>query len=346
MSGTDSQVNLEASLEEEEARLRERLNKIAQMKKLARELGYSLGGATVSIGVSTPEPQSFDGTIAGLIECYRTDERSSYKNLKYKIRNNYDGALNKVRADFGHHRVADLSADRIMEFYGRWAEGGKIAMGHALASKLRLLSGFGATALNDDDCIRFSAIMRSMRFPVSEPRHVLMTAAHATALRAKAHEIGWGSIALAQAIQFELKMRQVAVIGEWVPISDPTPSAVTWGNEKWVRGLRWSDIDDKLILRFVTFDRLRRKKPIEVDLSTLPMVLEELDKLTLLPTTGPMIICEPTGRPYTTAEFRRKWRLVAGKAGIPDNVRNSDSMRAEKVADAKEQPGVARLVKK
>lgn len=30
--------------------------------------------------------------------------------------------------------------------------------------------------------------------------------------------------------------------------------------------------------------------------------------------------------PWSTAEFRRKWRLVAKKAGIPDIVKNRDSV--------------------
>jgi hypothetical protein len=98
------------------------------------------------------------------------------------------------------------------------------------------------------------------------------------------------------------------------------PSLDTWGQEKWVRGLKWSDLDDKLILMFPAHDKLKRKKDVEVDLSTKPMVLQALDKLQHTPTSGPMIICEATGRPYTHPEFRRKWRLVATKAGIPDNV--------------------------
>jgi hypothetical protein len=44
-----------------------------------------------------------------------------------------------------------------------------------------------------------------------------------------------------------------------------------------------------------------------------------------LPASGPMIICETTGYPYPTAEFRRKWRIDARLAGFPDNIRNMDT---------------------
>jgi hypothetical protein len=340
---SESQINLEASLDEEEARLRQRLDKIAQMKRLARELGYSLSSATSSVP-PPPEPQSFDGTIAGLIKCYRTHERSPYRDLKASVRNNYDGALNRISDDIGYERIADLNADKIKRIHQGWAEGGKLSQAHSFAGKLRLLSGFGATILDDHDCILFSSIMRSIRFPNANARTEQMTAAHAIAIRSKARELDWHSIALAQAIQFELKLRPIDVIGEWVPMSDPSPSDIVWGNEKWIRGLRWSDIDDKMVLRFSIVDRLKRKMNFTVDLTGLPMVRQELDLMGEIPRAGPLIICEANGRPFSGNEFRRKWRIVASRAGVPDNVRNGDNIRAEKSKDTKDQP-VARLVK-
>jgi hypothetical protein len=330
-SMSEARLNLEESLEQEEARLRERLAKIAQMKQLARELDIPLSAIGVGGEPSPPPPAPFDGTIAGLIRSYRAHEKSPYRDLKQKVRSNYDGMLNRIVADMGAARIADLSADKIDYMHRRWAEGGKISQAHSFVGKLRLVSGFGATVLDDPDCIRFASIMRTMRFKTPEARVEQMTVAHATVIRTKAHEVGWPSIALAQALQFELKLRPVDVIGEWVPISEPGSSEVIWGNEKWLRGLRWSDIDEKLVLRFATIDRLKRKKPVEVDLTNLPMVRQELEWIGIgeLPTAGPLIICEANDRPYSAAEFRRKWRIVASKAGVPDNVRNGDSIRAE-----------------
>jgi hypothetical protein len=70
------------------------------------------------------------------------------------------------------------------------------------------------------------------------------------------------------------------------------------------------------------------------------MVMEELELFTGipaneitradLPVSGPIIINELTGWPYTTAEFRRKWRLLADLAGIPKHVTNRDSNSAGK----------------
>ena len=43
-------------------------------------------------------------------------------------------------------------------------------------------------------------------------------------------------------------LRQKDVIGEWVPRSEPGPSDI-WNSdgEKWLRGLRWQEIDGNLI---------------------------------------------------------------------------------------------------
>jgi integrase len=115
---------------------------------------------------------------------------------------------------------------------------------------------------------------------------------------------------------------------------------------KWLRGIRWSEIDDKLILRHVTSKKL---KLVEPDLKLCPMVIEELQRIypslvvsdavfddddlvqemtvdrSVLPTSGPIIVFEETARPYETHRFRRLWRALATTASIPKNVQNRDS---------------------
>jgi hypothetical protein len=45
----------------------------------------------------------------------------------------------------------------------------------------------------------------------------------------------------------------------------------------------------------------------------------------LLPASGPIVICDTNGPPWTGNEYRRKWRKVARHCGIPDDVWNMDS---------------------
>ena len=65
----------------------------------------------------------------------------------------------------------------------------------------------------------------------------------------KAHEESMSSVALAQAFQFDCQLRQKDVIGEWVPIDEAGVSDVIDGDEKWLRGIRWEEIDLSMVLR-------------------------------------------------------------------------------------------------
>ena len=43
------------------------------------------------------------------------------------------------------------------------------------------------------------------------------------------------------------------------------------------------------------------------------------------PASGPVIVSESTGLPWSTSRFRDRWRELARKAGIPDKVQNRNS---------------------
>ncbi len=144
-------------------------------------------------------------------------------------------------------------------------------MAHALVGMLRTIVNFGVSMLDDDDCAKLSGVMSKMRFAMSKPRSEVLTADMVQAIREKAHEKGWPSIALAQALQFELILRQKDVLGEWVPIAEPGVSDVVNSmGSKWLRGLRWESIDENMTIRHVTS---KRGKPIERSLRNAPMVM-------------------------------------------------------------------------
>jgi hypothetical protein len=221
-------------------------------------------------------------------------------------------------------KLADLKAQDIDRLYGLWKEGGKLAMAHSLATMLRMLFGFGAMTLADTECERLSVLMHKMRFSMVKRRGERLTAEQVNAIRAMAHKMKRPSIALAQAFQFDCMLGQKDVIGEWAPQDEPgPPSDVLHEGKKWLHGLRWSQIDENLILRHVTS---YGAKNIEVDLRNAPMVMEELG-LQGRNDSGPIIICEFSNRnlPWSSHEFRRWWRKVADACGIPKNIKNMDS---------------------
>lgn len=285
-----------------------------------------------------PQVAVYDGTWSSLIACYRTDEDSTYRTLRYKSRQHYDQLCKTLEKDIGSDRIRELGARRVKRLHEAWTAGGKVAIGHSLIGMVRTVLTFGATILECQDCRAAKVLLHDMRFAMAKPRVDRLTAEQASAFRVAAHADGRPSMALAQAIQFECTLRQKDVIGEWVPIDEPGLSDVTSGNEKWLRGIRWEEIDAKMILRHVTS---KRQKEIIVNLLLAPMVIEELCLMAgpeewtrdSFPASGPVVIAERSREPWKAHEFRRIWRVLATKAGIPKGIRNMDS-RAGAISEA------------
>jgi hypothetical protein len=285
-------------------------------------------------------------TISELIECYRSDPHSSFAKLSYSVKIKHGRLLARIVREHGQVSILALRNRDLIVWHQAWLGDGKIAMAHALMTRLRVVFGFGATILEDRECSRLAHALADMRFEKPSLRDQPISSEQAKAIRVTAHTwFGWDSIALAQAFQFELGLNQKAVIGEWVIVSKTSPSDVQReterGVEKWISGLRWSDLDDNFILRPAVSKTTRQK---EFDLREKRMVLEEfalfsqtpITKLTRshLPRSGPIILNTINMWPFSTAEFRRKWRLVANRAGIPKNITNKDS---NKLANASKQ---------
>lgn len=303
-------------------------------------------------GVNQAAP--FSGTWASLIENYQSDQDSNYKKLRHRTRVFYDTLMRRLKKDIGNDLLADTKSRNILRLHEQWGEGGKVTMSHSLIGHLRILVNFGATILEDPECERIAGLLHRMRFKMSRPRSERLTAPLVIAVRAKARETNQHSMALAQALQFELILRQKDVIGEWVPTTEPGISDVLQGNDKWLRGLRWEEIDVNLTVRHMTS---KREKMLEVSLLGAPMVVEELQALFpgciteettvvagkevtrlvphrhLLPASGAVVVREHTQAPWTDHEFRRRWRLLATACGIPKTVRNMDS-RAGAISEA------------
>ena len=98
---------------------------------------------------------------------------------------------------------------RSRRLYNALVSDGKVAMARSIVDRLRELFRFGATLLEDGECSRLFEALGKLRLENSPPRTVEMTAEHANAIRKTAREhFGWYSIALAQALQFELLLNE------------------------------------------------------------------------------------------------------------------------------------------
>ncbi|ARQ01860.1 tyrosine-type recombinase/integrase [Pseudorhodoplanes sinuspersici] len=275
---------------------------------------------------------SYDGTLAALVDCYLTDPVSPFHITRHFTKISYRNLCRRLVAEHGDVRIAELKYRSLLEWQRSWAATGQVAMTHALFAMLRITIRFGSTILEQQDCERASAILHSLRVPVAKPRRERITLEQVLAVCDRAYEAGRPSIAMAQKLQFAATLRQKDVIGEWVPMSEPGTTDIFDGQKKWLRGIRWEEIDDNLILRHVTS---KRQKEIVVDLTVDPLVFNEIQRIGHKPTSGPVIVSETTRRPYTAHEFRRHWRNIATAAGVPANVRNMDS-RAGAITEAAE----------
>lgn len=291
------------------------------------------------------ESVTYDGTWKQLVRSYQTDPDSPYHKKRYATRQHYDTLCRRVVKDCGAEFIARTDARRLMRLHESWSEGGKVSMGHAMIGMMRTLTTFGSMLLKCPGCRAIRPDMSDMRLASGNPRENFITAEQAQAIRQHAHAMKVPyrhSIAIAQAFQFDLTMRQKDCIGEWVPLSEKTPPTdVISGNSKWVRGLRWEEIDQNLILRHMTS---KKQKMLAVDIKDAPMVMAELRLMTgispatpllreHIPASGPLLVNEQTGEPWESANFRRAWREIARAVGVPDDVFNMDS-RAGAITEA------------
>jgi hypothetical protein len=269
-------------------------------------------------------------TLQQLIDHYRNDADSSFSKLQHQVRLRRERLLSRIGREHGGRELKDIRTRTLVAWHREWVSSGKFAMGKALVDVLRVLFRFGASILEDQECRRLSDALEEVRLQDSTSRSEPITSEHVRAIRATAHDhFGWPCIALAQTLQFELPLMQKDVIGEWVPLNEPGDSDVVWREQKWLRGLRWSEVDENMIL--VRTGKLEKDDLVH-DLRLSPMVMEELAfwagvapaQLTrdMLPMTGPIVLNTISAYPYTNAEFRRKWRMVATQAGVSSSVKN------------------------
>jgi hypothetical protein len=277
-----------------------------------------------------PKP-GFEGTISGLIRAYRIDPQSPFHKLRYASVKHYDYFLDLIEKDHGKAKLSDLGVRDFLLWHETWTAGKKVSLAHAAITVLRLVLKFGTAfeieknaGLATTDCLRLRAILHDTEFQNAPARTATLTRAHCVAVRAEAHVQKLPSIALAQALQFELCMRQKDVIGEWVPLKEPGISDVVFRGMKWVRGLRWEEIGADMVLRH-QMSKARKVKILEFDLNFYPMVMEEIARIPVEQRVGPVIVSDINGRPWKQPGFRQKWRDVAAVAGVPADVRNMDS---------------------
>lgn len=325
-----------------------------------------------------PKASAYDGTYQGLMDHYMSDPLSDFHECRYFTRKHYRSLCKVMMRTLWKNEdgieqtvaltpIAETRARHLKTWHRIWSHQlTKLPMGHACMTMLRTMVGFGVTILEDEQCVRLSTILGQLSFPQGKSRTSALSAEQVIGIRGLAPKRGFPSIALAQAMQFEFTWRQKDLLGEWVPISEKGHSEITDGNNKWLRGIRWNEIDENLVVRHVTSKKLKLSEP---DIKLAPMVIEELNRSypgfatsvetlvagkmetqtvfrrDLLPVSGPVIVAEGTELPWQAAQFRLEWRDMADELGIPKNVKNMDT-RAGAITEALDMDASVEKVRK
>jgi hypothetical protein len=252
-----------------------------------------------------------------LIAAYK--QTQEYAKLKYKTRRDYATRMRRIESEIGKLPLRDVVSEDMEKWRARWSSNGTHpAMGNAVMTVLRILLRFGAKELGDKECGRLALHEFPGLEKLKKGERKQISVSQLDALRAQAHKMGFHTLALGVAIQYEVQLSQKQLIGHWVPMSDPGTSDVSHNDKKWLGGLDWSQIDADRFL-YLWEDG----KEIKLDLNLFPMVIEELRRLPKIPDSGPIIVYEPTGIPYLENEYHTRWRKVANAVGIPKSIRNT-----------------------
>ena len=268
-------------------------------------------------------------TVGWLLGVYRTDLRSPYLKLPSKTRTHYDGSLKRLD-EISHKPLLDLKQPFIEQLYEDWTasaaakgKGDGRSMAKGILAILRVAVNFAATTLENSECFRLSVLLRDMTFASPEKRKVIpLTEDDVKKIMAKSKDMGWPSIGLAQAIQFECKIGQRDVIGEWVPPAElREPSGVINGDQAWHRGIRWNNISDDWTL---THKTRNTGKVVKINLRNKKLVFEEISRNPHFGSPNPLILKDGTTLPWIPWDFRRMWREIARAAGISDDKFSTD----------------------
>lgn len=273
-------------------------------------------------------PIRYDGTLGSLCRLFQSHPDSPFRDKRADTREFYTTYCKLLEHEVGAMRVAALIGPDFRRWYARFKKPAvddgreRVRRAQSALNTCRRVIGFGVE-LRLDGCAEVAAILREMRFDGPSARKATLTYAHTVAIIAKAHELGRPSIALAQALAFDLSLRQRDIIGEWTRVVSGTGGIEDRG-WRWDRGLLWSHIDDRNILTKPT-SKSNGKKEVSFALNLHALVLAEIDRVPLDRRIGAVVLDERAGRPYRARRFSGVWRTIATAAGVPRDVWQMDS---------------------
>ena len=275
---------------------------------------------------------------------YQSDPDSPFQALRSNTKVTYRGGLKLLFETIGDVKVGTVLGPDVRRWYRdlrqprpqseKERERGvtnkeRIHRAFSFIHILRIVAGYGQT-LKIRECEELRAVLARMEFEAGRSRRESrLTHDQVSVFRAAAHQMGRHSMALGLTLQFDLGMRQRDVIGEWLIDDGKAANGIVHKGRRWSDGLTFENISGTVIRKRTS----KTGKVVEHDLSDLPDTLAELDLIPADQRTGPIVLNEETGLPYTKLNYIKWFRIIARKVGIPDEVWNMDA-RAGAVTEA------------
>lgn len=282
--------------------------------------------------------RTFDGSLKSILDKYQSEADSPYFALRPKSRKPYDFYLARLIHEVGDRRIDKITGVDLKRWHDSWSENGKrLAASKMMRAVIDAAVSYGVMC-RITPCIELREVLKaaSRKLPNPKRREVVITADQVIALRRAAHAAGRPSSALAYALVYETTLRLWDVIGQWVPLDSPGVSDVVnnrTGN-KWF-GLRWEDIDDGMVLRYVpSKTSMKTGLAVAYPLNKAPMVMDELERWPAERRAGPVIVYEINGRPYLSEVFSSMWSKDRKAANLPENIWARD-LRASGISEAR-----------
>lgn len=273
------------------------------------------------------ENPTYDGSMRALSRAYQIEPTSPYARIEHTTRQTYDGYLRLIERTVGSRRVDALTAADFGRWFDQWsapaAKNGprRVVRAHHAMNMVRGLLTFGKS-MRLPGCRDARDILSDMRFAGTAPRSACPTYEQVVAVIRAAHEMGMASIAIGQALQFDLCLRQYDVIGKWEPMRPARDYPLVARSQGWWGGVLWEDIDADWRL---TKRTTKNGVTVSYDLRSHTLAFAELSRVPPDRRHGPVVIDERCGLPYTRKQYSLRWRRAADAAGLPATVWNRDS---------------------
>lgn len=290
------------------------LERAAKCRDYAREV--------IQWAADLEKPKVEPGTWRWLIQRYRSDEFSPYREVKANTRADYDFALNRWADKAGHILVADTDHVMIRRWQRAMEEAGRsLHYIRAMFTKLRIVAGY-AVMLKLPGARDVRDVLSEMRFRAAPQRDVAPTFDQVQAIIAAADKAGQPGFALGLSLQWWLALRAVDVRGQII-------------DGQWQDGLTWGMIDlaAGAIRKTPSKTEHTTARAMEWSLGLLPDIRARLEAIPADQRVG-IVIRQKDGAPFTKRRWAELFRTFAAEAGVPDEVRCMD-LRAGAITEAK-----------